>query len=293
MNAPLQIPALALQIAEFIKNENLPAGKRLPERMLAEHFRVSRTPVGRALRLLADHKIVQAAASGGYVINIPSPDVTPDELGVTQHSDEELLYLKMAEDHWDQRLPERASESELIRRYDVSRLLVTQVLRRAAAEGWAERLPGRGWSFVPLLTSDLAYEQICRYRIIVEPAAILEPSFQLDRPTIEKSLAQQIELFESGGEGFSPVDVFEIGSQFHRVVLECSNNPLLITGISQVYRARRLAEYKKIFDTPRWLDRCREHILIARLLLDGDRTAAADVMRKHLEKSALEKNMAP
>jgi DNA-binding GntR family transcriptional regulator len=293
MNAPLQIPTLALQIAEFIRNENLPSGTRLPERMLAEHFRVSRTPVARALKLLAEHQIVQAADSGGYVIHLPESQVSADDLGVTPHSDDELLYLKMAEDHWDQRLPERASENELIRRYQVTRLLVTRVLRRAASEGWAERLPGRGWSFIPLLSSELAYEQICRYRIIVEPAAILEPSFRLDRPALEKTLKQQIMLFESGGEGISPVEVFEIGSQFHQVVLRCSNNPLLINGIGQVYRARRLAEYKKIFDTPRWLDRCREHALIAELLLADNRPAAAEVMRKHLEKSAREKNMAP
>lgn len=193
----------------------------------------------------------------------------------------------------DQRLPERASENELIRRYQVGRPLLTRALRRAASEGWAERLPGRGWSFTPLLSSELAYEQICRYRVIVEPAAILEPSFKLDRPAVEMALVEQEEFFESGSRGISPVEVFEIGSRFHLTVLKCSNNSLLINGTGQVYRARRLAEYKKMFDTPGWLERCREHALIAKLLLEDNRVAAADLMLQHLEKSAQEKNMAP
>lgn len=293
MNATLKIPDLALQISDFIRSEKLPAGTRLPERMLAEHFRVSRTPVTRALRILAEHKVVHAATSGGYVTHADEVVLTPHDLGISSQSEEELLYLKIAEDHWDQRLPERASENELIRRYQVTRPTVMRVLRRAANEGWAERLPGRGWSFIPLLSSDLAYEQICRYRVIVEPAAILEPSFRLDRPAVEAALVEQEKLFESGGRGLSPVEVFEIGSRFHLVVLKCSNNSLLINGTGQVYRARRLAEYKKMFDTPRWLDRCREHALIAKLLLEDNRQAAADLMRLHLEKGAQEKNMAP
>ena len=123
-------------------------------------------------------------------------------------------------------------------------------------EGWTERLPGRGWTFIPLLTSEFTYEQICRYRIVVEPAAMLEPTFVLDRPALEACRREQMALFNGGGNGLSPVEIFESGSRFHQTVLACSSNPFFINGLDQANRVRRLMEYRKTLHSPHWLRRC-------------------------------------
>jgi len=290
MTASLHIPTLAHRIAEYIRAEQLPPGTRLSGRKLAARFRVSRSPIERALQLLEQHRVVTASA-GGYATCAAAATVSPQDLGAERESEDERLYLRIAEDHTTGRLPERASENELIRRYGVSRATIVRVLLRTAAEGWTERLPGRGWTFVPLLTSELTYEQICRYRIVVEPAAILEPTFVLNRRAIEACYAEQVGLFESTDSHLSPVEVFESGSRFHQVVLDCSQNPFFINGLAQVNKVRRLVEYGKTLASRNWLERCREHARIAELLLNGAREEASELMRRHLEEGAREKSI--
>jgi len=287
----MQISQLAYQIAEYIKAERLPEGTRLPGRKLAQRFRVSRTPIERALRLLEQHEVVSLSDSGGFAVRSVSSELSPEALGAELHSQDERLYLRLADDHAAGRLPARASENELIRRYGASRRAVLRILQRAAGEGWIDRLPGRGWAFVPLLTPDLTYEQICRYRIVIEPAAILEPTFVLDTSAVEACRAEQLALFDGHGLRFSPVEVFEIGSKFHRVVMACSRNPFFTSGLERANRVRRLVEYKKTLSSLHWIERCRQHARIAELLLVGDRQAAAQLMRHHLEEGMREKSM--
>ncbi len=286
----MQIPQLAYQIVEYIRAEQLPEGTRLPGRKLAEQFRVSRTPIERALRLLEGHRVV-SSSDKGFVVQDPQVAILPEDLGAEQSADE-VLYLRLADDHTSGRMPEKASENELIRRYGASRATILRILQRAANEGWAERLPGRGWSFLPLLDQGLTYEQICRYRIVIEPAAILEPTFMLDRPAVEACREEQLALFDGGGRGLSPVEVFELGSKFHHVILNCSNNPFFISGLDRANRLRRLVEYKKTIKSQHWVERCKEHARIAELLLIGDREAAANLMRLHLEAGMREKTVA-
>jgi DNA-binding GntR family transcriptional regulator len=286
MTVSLHIPSLAHRIFEYIRAEQLPPGTRLPGRKLAERFRVSRSPVERALRLLEEHRVVSLSGSGGYTVCSATTTLSPKALGAEPHSEDERLYLRLAADHTAGRLPGRASENELMRRYGTSRAITVRALQRAAGEGWAERLPGRGWAFIPLLTSELTYEQICRYRIVVEPAAMLEPTFVLDRRALEACYAEQVALFENAGSGLSPAEIFERGSKFHQVVLECSQNPFFINGLAQVNKVRRLIEYRETLGR---LERCREHARIAELLLNGAREEAAALMRKHLEEGAREK----
>jgi DNA-binding GntR family transcriptional regulator len=293
MPSTLQIPNLARDIAAYILAEQLAPGTRLPGRKLAEVFRVSRTPVERALRLLEQHEVVSPSQAGGYQVSEAPPAVPPEALGAHPHSGIERLYLQLADDHTAGLLPARASENELMRRYGSSRATVVKVMQRAAAEGWTERLPGRGWRFIPLLTSALTYEQICRYRIVVEPAAMLEPTFILNRPALEACRREQIALFEGGGHVLSPVEIFDSGSRFHQTVLDCSNNPFFINGLAQANRVRRLMEYRKTPKSPHWLRRCQEHARIAELLLDGARAEASDLMRRHLDEGAQEKSQLP
>ena len=284
----MQIPDLAYQIAGHIKSAGLPKGARLPGRKLAEQFRVSRTPIERALRLLEEHQII-SSSDKGYVVNAVPEGLSPDELGATNVSADDALYLRLAQEHESGRFEGKTSESELIRRYGASRATIVRILQRAAGEGWVERLPGRGWAFIPLLPPSLTYEQICRYRIVVEPAAILEPTFVLDRAALQECHAEQVGLFDGGAADLSPVEVFEKGSKFHQVVLACSNNPFFIGGLDQANRMRRLSEYTQTLRSPHWLERCRQHARIAELLLDDDRAGAAALMRVHLEEGMHEK----
>ena len=62
------INQLVAQIVEYIHAERLSEGERLAERRLAEMFRVSRSPVRNALKVLEASGIVRQGDHGGFII---------------------------------------------------------------------------------------------------------------------------------------------------------------------------------------------------------------------------------
>ena len=60
--------AIAAQIFEVVRNENLAEGSHLPAQMLADRLRVSRSPVNQALQLLHDRGVVQRVPNRGYFV---------------------------------------------------------------------------------------------------------------------------------------------------------------------------------------------------------------------------------
>jgi DNA-binding GntR family transcriptional regulator len=279
---------LAGRIAEHIRFQRLAAGTRLPERMLAELFNVSRSPIRRALQVLETRRVVRRERRNGYVIAIDAAKARPSHEPAIGR--DEALYLKIADDHLCGRVPAKVSENALMRTYRLRRGEIVRLLRRAAEEGWAERLPGHGWAFLPVLATPEAYAQSYRFRILIEPAGILEPGFALDRPALLRCRDHQQALVDGEGLLLSPAALFAAGSRFHELLIGFSGNPFLIDALQRINNVRRLIEYKKIVDRARWLARCREHIELIDILLQGDRATAADFLRRHLEAGSKAKS---
>lgn len=279
--APTSLSAtVAVQLAQWIASEGMSVGDRLVERRIAERLRVSRSPVRAALRLLEEEGVVQKEEGGGYVVKAERP-ITPAKLDAAKR-DEEQLYSMIAEDRMSGDLDERVTENELMRRYNVSRSELSHVLRRAAGEGWIERLPGHGWAFLPVLNSMDTYRDSFRFRLVIEPAAILEDTFVLDRESIEACRDQQMKLVEGEIWSISARELFNINSAFHEAVMACSRNVFFIDSLQRINRLRRLIEYRRAVNRQRALELCREHIQLADLLLRGDREAASFYMSRHL-----------
>ena len=102
-------------------------------------------------------------------------------------TEDEEAYLAIAGDRLRDALPEKVTENALARRYNLTKRQLARVLLRGASEGWIERLPGHGWAFLPVLTSMQAYEDSYRFRLVIEPAAILEPGFAPNRPALRRA----------------------------------------------------------------------------------------------------------
>lgn len=283
---------LTQSIERWIAEEGLGEGTPLPERAVAERFRVSRTPVRDALLKLAQQGMLVARPEGGYAvkakIDLPLLPAQPFEFGSDA---DEAIYHRIARDRLAAELPERVTENELMRRYDVTRVRLAGVLRRAASEGWIERLPGKGWCFLPVLSTGAAYDQGYRLRILLEPAAILEPTFQLDRAALTRCREQQQTLVDGAVEWASPAQLFDANATLHEVIAACSGNALICDSLRRVNRLRRLMEYAKDVDRAAAAQRCKEHLTLIDLLLSDQREAAADFLRLHLRDAAREKAM--
>lgn len=275
------ITQLANQIVEHMRSEGLGESERLTERKLAELFRVSRSPVRGALRLLEEAGIVRPTERGGFVIAKPE-GMLPAALEASSTDDDEQVYFQIADDRLNGRLPERITENELLRRYGLTRGRLTRILRRVANEGWIERLPGHGWAFLPVLTSLQAYEDSYRFRLLIEPAAILEPRFTLNRPAIERCREQQQWLIDGGIWEVSDAKLFELNSGMHETIIECSQNSFFIDALKRIDRVRRLIDYRQMLDRESAIGRCREHVHLLDLLLADKRVEASEFMRQHL-----------
>ena len=60
------------------------------------------------------------------------------------------------------------------------------------------RRPGYGWNFIETVSSADAYLQANRYRMLIEPAGILEPEFKLNRSDADRIRAQQERVLNGG-----------------------------------------------------------------------------------------------
>jgi DNA-binding GntR family transcriptional regulator len=130
-----------------------------------------------------------------------------------------------------------------------------------------------------------------RFRLIIEPAAILEPGFVLDRAALEACRRQQQRLVDEGIWSVSSPVLFDLNSRLHEVIIERSRNSFFIDGLRRVDRLRRLMEYKQSLDRRYAIVRCREHIELIDLLLDDRREDASEFMNRHLSSVSVEKVM--
>ncbi|OZF01276.1 GntR family transcriptional regulator [Rhodococcoides fascians] len=281
------VDQIAAQMIEHIRTSAYEPGTRLAERRLAEELKVSRSPVRGALALLARDGIVGPSERGGYVVltsadQLPSPPADSRPAG-------DQTYLQVARDRLDGELPDRITEKELARRYQLSRAELTELLRRMTNEGWIDRLPGYGWEFQPMLTSMKMYQDSYHFRLVIEPAAILEPTFVLDRPALEASRDAQQRLVDGRIWEVSNAELFDLNSHHHEVIIGCSRNSYYIDALKRIDRTRRLIEYRQTLQREKGIVRCREHVQIANLLLDGDNARASMLLYRHLATVSVEK----
>jgi DNA-binding GntR family transcriptional regulator len=183
------------------------------------------------------------------------------------------------------------TESDLMRRYGLTKVQLATLLRRIVNEGWIERLPGHGWQFLPILTSGETYDQAYRFRILIESAALNEPRFRVDEAALRKCLAEQQALIDGAVEWASPAQLFDANTRLHETIASFSGNVFIVESLKRINRLRRLMEYRKAVDREAAARRCREHKTLIELLLSGQREAAADFIRLHLRDAAREKAM--
>ena len=272
---------LANRIATHIRSEGLRSGDRLTERRLAEQFRVSRSPVRAAMKQLEEAGVLMVGERSGYQVVDVEAAARISDAPAEVDADEEV-YLRIAKDRVSGALPERITENEFLRRYDLTRGRLAKLLRRMAQEGWIERLPGHGWEFLPVLTSLEAYRDSYRFRQLIEPAALLEPRFELNRPVLDQRREQQQWLVDGGIWTVPDARLFELNSGMHESIIECSRNIFFIDALKRVDRLRRLFDYGQMLDRDVARDRCIEHVELLDLVLAGKNREASEFMHRHL-----------
>jgi DNA-binding GntR family transcriptional regulator len=279
------ISQIAIRIIEYIRRNNFPERFHLVEQTLANECLVSRSPVHKALDLLAKEGIVLFKPNQGFFLARPASEIPELNLAVPV-SPEDDKYYQIAGDRVRGILKGCVSEVELRATYKISRDKLTKILTRMSQEGWVERRPGKGWNFLSILSSIDTLEQSFRFRIAVEPAALLEPTYHVDPALFAELRKEQEALLMTQIDSTVYSEAFEIGARFHEKIVACSGNSFFTEAVQQINRLRRLIEYNFKIDQPR-INRYRDHLAILELLESGNNQEASDLLRHHLNQAKI------
>jgi DNA-binding GntR family transcriptional regulator len=276
---------LSTGILDLIRAEKLAPGTRLAEVALAERLQVSRTPVRAALKLLASRRLVRQGALRGYFVAdaVPPPPKMP---GKPAPADTDRLFLAIARDRRSGRLPVDVSERDLMQRYGATRPVIQRVLTKLAEIAAVQRKPGHGWRFQPIIADAQARHESYRYRILIEPAGLLEPGFRLDPAWAAEMRHRHREMMALPWSETASIALYEMNAAYHEGLAAASGNRFLLVAVQQQNRLRRFANYDWTFGHERVLVNCREHLAILDQLEAGEREVAAALLRRHLEGAA-------
>lgn len=283
---------ISVQLSQDILSGDLCGGEHVGAQRLAERYGVSRTPIRYALALLENKGLLQRKANRGYFVADTIPD---DALPWLRRYVESATddYQLMADDWLRDRLPEEVTEQFLRQKYGWTKSKAADLLMRAAREGWAERKEGYGWRYLPVAKTPAAFDQIYRFRMAIEPAAMLEPSFEINRKVLDEHKRIQEGMLRISAENTLPERLLNNGAAFHEDLIRMSGNPYFLTALQRVNRMRRLMEYRGKVDLDRLSVQCGEHLEIIALLERGEVVEASYFMRRHLSGALQRKSPRP
>jgi DNA-binding GntR family transcriptional regulator len=275
---------LANQILRYIRGNQLAPGAPLREVALAQELNVSRTPVRAALGYLAREGMVDSSSRRGYAVG---PGVA-EETGtlVESKTDDDALYMQITKDYLEKRLDKNFTEADLLRRRKVPYSLLTRVLHRMAADLVIERNPGTGWRFGPALKLDEPEKNSSqRFRLMIEPAGLLEPGYTLDCARARLTRQEHEAIMATPRNELARVSIFhfyDMNAEFHELLAAGSGNPFLVQAIQQQNRLRRLVIYNWVYPLERIVESCVEHMEILTAVEKEDMERAAGLMRRHI-----------
>ncbi|MCX7303763.1 MAG: GntR family transcriptional regulator [Hyphomicrobiales bacterium] len=275
---------LAQRILSVVRSGGFRLGDRLAEQQIASLCNVSRTPVRAAMRLLADQGVLTWQRDAGYALAI-DPSGTVEAAADLPSADEDRLAESILRDRAARRLDETVTASSLSRRYGKDRRAVLKSLRVLENENWIDKAPGQSWLFRAAQDGPEALAESYDYRLLLEPAALLEAGFKLDegraaamRFGMEAQLASPEVSFEV--REFQRLDL-----EFHGMVARGASNRFIGEAILHHLKLRRLPGALHSVNVFRLKQSTREHLAILDQLEARQFDAAADLMRVHLRLS--------
>ena len=182
-------------------------------------------------------------------------------------------------------LGEKLDQNGIAEELEVSRTPVREAIRKLESEGLVEVRPHRGAFIATVSRQDI--RDIYEIRGLLEPEVVRQITPRIPEPVLDeldRSLAKTQTQFDAGDVS----EHFESDIYFHDTVLGFVENSLL-KGIldalqNRISIIRRFANSKP---GPHLVESLREHRAVLQSIRQRDPERAAELMRYHLEQSAL------
>ena len=170
-------------------------------------------------------------------------------------------------------------EMELAKNLEVSRSPIREALRRLTADGLVVDIPNKG-SFVREFTEE-EMREIFEVREMLESYAIRHLNKQWTK--------EEKETFNNYREDFKRLynegnldDYIVVDSRFHRFLVECTENSILLDLYQKVRNMNMLFRIMSLSTKERFDESLKEHISIIDNLLKGNSSEADLINRIHL-----------
>jgi DNA-binding GntR family transcriptional regulator len=274
------VAPLTSRVRDEIMNGFLKPGTHLTAQGLANRFGVSRSPIGEVLKVLAAEGTLTHEANRGYFVAEKLPEAVVPAARVKTAV--EAAYFALAEDRLEGRVPDVVTAAFLKERYRLSSAEINALCTRIVKEGWLESRAGYGYQFTAMLNSAEALAQTYRFRMSIEPAAVLEPGYRLDAREAEECRKIEEHIIAGGVESMSIEELYERGVRFHELVVSGSQNPFYLDALQRINSIRRLIAYRSSATRERYYGQAQEHIEILDLLVAGRNDEASWKLRSHL-----------
>ncbi|MEI2265943.1 GntR family transcriptional regulator [Erwinia sp. CGal63] len=281
---------LSQKIVGLIDTGNIAPGAHLSVPKLAETFDVSRSPVREALVYLEQKGVLQQKLNRGFFVKEDYAPQQHDEAAPADGSDLPEYY-QLAEDWLQDNIDAEVTELYLMKRYNLTKSQLSTLLARGISEGWVERKQGYGWRFLPVAKTKAALENIFSFRMVIEPMAILEPTFNAPQEKIDELRRELEMLLDNGIARLSPKQLQLAGYRFHETVIGFSNNPFFEISLRNVNRMRMLMDYRIMDDRSRYYAEVKDHMRLLALIESGQRIEASYMMKQHLAVALENKKM--
>jgi Transcriptional regulators len=278
---------LARRILEHTQETGLKAGDPVAEQALSRTFQVSRTLIRGALKVLLEQNLLSHETGKGYRL-LAAPPGQAFNAALPQAEEEELA-TSILRDRMAGRLGDSISISELMRRYDVGRPAAQKALLQLSESQAIERGPGQSWLFRPSLNSIAALEESLKFRLILEPEALLSPHFNADPQRLALLRSAMQTLLSSPVEHFDIQQFRELDISLHELIGQSCGNRFIGDALLQHQSLRRLPNLLPTVSVHRLQEALREHLQVIAHIERGQLEIAADLLRLHLRLSAAQR----
>lgn len=277
---------LAQEILNLAHQEKWEAGRHVTEAELCAALGVSRSPVRAALGVLRDWGSVSHRSRRGHFLRFDAEELLGAWRDLPASTEEDLMF-RILRARLSGELAATITQVDVAERFGVPRTLAASVLARMTSEGLVERRKGRGWRFLPEFESAASRRRGYEFRLLIEPAALLLPSFEIDRPALDRLHLVHREVLERTDRRLSvPSGIYRIDASFHETLAGFSGNAFVRQSVQTQNRLRRFFEHHGYRNPRRTEDWCGEHLAVIEALRVGRLKEASAALRRHLQNAA-------
>lgn len=272
-----------VSIATYIRDDlaaHLKSKRELPVQLtldsLAEHYKVSLTPVRTAVARLIEEGLLQKGPNHRLTTAVPRRNGSRTKRGSKPPELPRDPYEVIASDLVQLSLrgePIYLREEATAEGYGISRSAIRNILHRLAGEGVLDHIPRRGWRLRPFRQSDL--------QAFIEVREVLElKALELARPNLDVDELQRILDLNVAPVSAGPS--LSVDESLHEYLLSAAGNAYIKDFFDRQGRYYRLLFKWEDHDRDVALETMHQHHEILTALLAKNWSAAKKALSHHI-----------